>query len=571
MINPPIMYSLSKLSGCFTVEQITQEVENCFPFETFFGGQKEAIVQTVDAFINKGYRHVILEAPTGVGKTVIAQTIHRVIERLLSGERWRTTVTTTTKGLQQQYERDTKAYDLKGKTNYTCPYGNEHYGTLGCKQYCANKMCRPKMECPYVLTRNTWTNASNWRITNSAMLIKMCPSLACMPDKRANMMVFDECHKMPETLLSHSEILMDHNLLDIINTFNGGISPVYRIAEEVSLNLYTSFHNSLGKLVKFPEELMEKVSEAKEGLMAFLEFIEIKAREVTDSVVQEKCFRIIENCQRWQACADILGSGVRDFIVQNVDNDKRLILFKPVAPADVVQYSLYRKADYFLHMSATICGLDAYAKIMHLEEGEYITISMPHPIPLPQRKIYFAPVARMTGNTDTEDKLGPMVRGISQIAELHPNQNGLIHTASYKLAEALMMRSPLRNRMLIGRDRRTTMEALALSARHGQGIIVLSPSMVEGYDLKGDLCNWQVIAKVPYGFLGDPLIKYMADKYKGSYLRDAVLSVVQASGRVVRGVDDNGTTYILDEAFDTLITKGAQYIPQWYLEAIEGV
>lgn len=558
---------MKNYQGVFSKEVIEQEVINCFPYDEFFQGQKEAIIAVVDAFLNQGKKHVILEAPTGVGKTIIAWTMHRVLDRLMGASKLKTTVTTTTKGLQAQYEKDTHTFDLKGKKNYMCPIGYEHYSTLGCKSACSKKECKPKQDCPYVKRRLNWTQNSYWRCTNTALFIEMCPILCMEPENKADIVVLDECHKFPNTLLDHSEIDFEPEQLQTVNIFYGQVSDIYTLALEVYNKLKALFKGSIGKLIDFPESLVPTIQDLNGKLNAFLELIEAKLKEDTvDPAIHEICWRVIERCQDWSdVCEIITDCGVREFIVQVCD-DKRVTL-KPVYPAHVSEYGAFRKADYFLHMSATICGLDAYAALMGIPKEEYATIEMGHPVDLDRRKVMFIPVARMTGGMD-EGKLGAMVKGIDELAVTHKGQNGLIHTASYKLAEDLMARSKNKDRMFIGRDRRQTLELLKMNATNG-GIIVLSPSMEEGWDLKHDLCRWQVIAKVPYGYLGDPLVKYMSEKNPGAYVRETVLRVVQASGRVVRGVDDHGVTYILDEAFAGVLSRGKKFIPPWFMDAVE--
>jgi len=560
---------LSQYQGIFNLEVIQKEVQKCFPFDKFFEGQEEAIIHCVDAFMNRGAKHVILEAPTGVGKTLIAYTIHRVISKLTTSQRFRTTVTTTTKGLQAQYEKDTHAYDLKGKKNYQCPYGQEYYSTMGCKDMCAKKLCAPRSMCPYVKRRMNWTINSDWRVTNTAMFIEMCPILCMELENKADLVVLDECHKISDTLLDHMEIAFDPEQLQPVNLFYGYVSDIYTLAVKIRDRLSTVFAKDYGKLISFPEDIVPTVDVLNERLNQFLQMIDSQMKtEETSEQVKELCWRVIERCQDWSdACEIITDCGVREFIVKELNREK--VTLKPVYPAHVSEYGVFRKADYFLHMSATICGLEAYADLLGLDKRDYVTISMKHPIPIKNRPVKYIPVTRMTGKID-ENKLSSMIRAIEELADIHPGENGLVHTASYKLAEDLMARSKYKGRMMIGRDRRQTMEILRLNATTKGGVIVLSPSMTTGYDLVGDLCRWNVVAKVPFGFLGDPLIKYISEKSPGGYIRDTVLSVVQAAGRCVRGVDDHGTTYVLDEAFDMVLSKGAKYIPSWFTDAIEG-
>ena len=77
----------------------------------------------------------ILNLPTGVGKSLIAETI------ALNNP---TTVITKTKFLQDQYLDDFFFIDLKGKENYICKYGVT-YSTEGCLK----RMKRGNKECSF--------------------------------------------------------------------------------------------------------------------------------------------------------------------------------------------------------------------------------------------------------------------------------------------------------------------------------------------------------------------------------------------------------------------------------------
>jgi Rad3-related DNA helicase len=136
---------------------------------------------------------------------------------------------------------------------------------------------------------------------------------------------------------------------------------------------------------------------------------------------------------------------------------------------------------------------------------------------------------------------------------------------SFALAKDIIEYSRHEDRMVISNDRDEILSVL--SRRDGK--IVLSPSIEKGYDFKGDMCRFQIVAKVPYGYIGDAWISLNMNRDSRWYSRKAILRIVQASGRAVRGVDDYATTYIVDQNFERLHQKNKTLFPGWYLDSLE--
>ncbi|BBK03808.1 hypothetical protein [Enterobacter phage EspM4VN] len=55
--------------GPVSIDRIKSLAAEFFPYDTANPGQMECIVEAVDALLNKKVKHVIIEAPTGVGKS----------------------------------------------------------------------------------------------------------------------------------------------------------------------------------------------------------------------------------------------------------------------------------------------------------------------------------------------------------------------------------------------------------------------------------------------------------------------------------------------------------------------
>ena len=115
------------------------EYLNNFPHSVFRNNQDGVIRQISEAF-NSGYKHIILEAPTGFGKSAIAITIARTL-----GSSY---ICTATKDLQTQYSRDYQFLKIaKGKSNFLCRV-KEDFVESG-KYLCSSCNSKTDLECKH--------------------------------------------------------------------------------------------------------------------------------------------------------------------------------------------------------------------------------------------------------------------------------------------------------------------------------------------------------------------------------------------------------------------------------------
>ena len=90
-------------------------IEECFPKKQFRDGQKKAIEFACNAF-NEGVKVVVLECPTGSGKSAIGMTLANLVQSSY--------YLTITKILQDQLMDDfgDQVIELKGRNAYPCDF-----------------------------------------------------------------------------------------------------------------------------------------------------------------------------------------------------------------------------------------------------------------------------------------------------------------------------------------------------------------------------------------------------------------------------------------------------------------
>ncbi|HET8688956.1 MAG TPA: helicase C-terminal domain-containing protein [Methanosarcina sp.] len=534
--------------------ELKEIVDRYFPRPKANPGQKEAIVDACHAIL-AGKKHVIIDAPTGTGKSIIATTIHRVLKHVKG--RWRTTLITSTRSLQDQYTEDDKAIvDLRGKTNYSCPIGVGPYNSGGCRSKIAAGKCSKAQMCPYVKKRTYWCNIAELRITNSSFQISSPPEICMTDENKADLIVIDECHEIDDLIIEHTSIKFNLEDYTLLRRYDG---EGLLVSISKYLELFKKY--SIGEAFDITDEIfngMNDISDLTDSMISSLEgMISDDRREDRETIgtALETLQEIACATNLFNACDQRKGTWIMHFYGPGK------MEIKPVFAWQVANYSLFRKADYFVHMSATICGYESYIGNLGIKEDNSYLIVVPNSIPVENRNIKVIPTQKVSGNYDI-DKLA---RNIDSLIGMNKGKNGIIHTVSYKLANDIFERSKFKHKMLVSGDRNDIVEFLNTP----NGNIVLSPSMVKGYDFKGDTSRFQILAKVPYLWLGDPLVSLNAKERPEWYARKAILSAVQSCGRSVRGVDDWAQTYIIDSNFLRLLQDNHEIFPEWFLDSID--
>ena len=103
-------------------------------------------------------------------------------------------------------------------------------------------------------------------------------------------------------------------------------------------------------------------------------------------------------------------------------------------------------------------------------------------------------------------------------------------------------------------------EALEELFRRSDGVLI-SPSSHEGLDLYDDRCRFQIIIKIPYASLGDPVIQARMKSDRHYYAIITTQKLIQACGRGVRSNFDFANTYISDSDFNRFFGNAESLFP----------
>ena len=157
---------------------------------------------------------------------------------------------------------------------------------------------------------------------------------------------------------------------------------------------------------------------------------------------------------------------------------------------------------------------------------------------------------------------------LDKIIKKYKDKKGIIHCVTFELSNWLQEYYN-DNKRFIFHTPETRDEALHKHMNSPEPTILVSPSMMEGINLIGELGRFQIILKIPFPNLGSNNIKKRKNDYPEWYPYDTCCTLIQAYGRSIRDFDDYCDTYILDDSFSNLLKFNYKYLPNWFTDAIK--
>jgi len=207
-------------------------------------------------------------------------------------------------------------------------------------------------------------------------------------------------------------------------------------------------------------------------------------------------------------------------------------------------------------LSATLGNLDDYAVQTGIEN--YAKVDVPQIFDYTPSPIYsVVPMLSMNYRNKAKNKPA-MIQRIQKIIDSHPNERGLVHTGNYELMRAL---KELHHPRIITYANSAEKSEIVRLLNSKPNAVICGPSLVEGVDLKDDLCRFMIFMKVPFLSMADRLTKKKMEIYPNWYNWVTMSNILQGLGRGIRNDKDWCKTYLLDASFDSFF--GRNYAPKW--------
>jgi len=536
--------------------------EHYFPFKTIRKEQKEAIEFAINSF-ESGKKYVVLELGTGVGKSATGLTIARYLEahseaikkedgEILTGAY----VVTTQKILQTQYLNDfgptsgkNLVRSIKSSTNYQCGF----YTDQSCaeskrilskltKQLAGTEFQKHcKVTCPYSIEKQQFID-SPVSVTNFPYILAESTYSGKL-EPRA-LLVVDEAHNTESELGKFIEVTFSEKFAkDILKCKPPKNEQQSTIFEWIK----TTYKRALTKHISSLEKSLLKLSNDIEGYG-----IQSKQYELLEKHVSKiETFVEVYKPQNW-----IMNIAMPSFESKKAGKKYE---FKPI---DVSPYSFntfFKLGGRVLMMSATIVDKQVFCESLGLKLDEVAYLSIQSPFPVENRPIHYIPAGSMSKST-IDKTLPIMVETIKLLLEKHDKDKGIIHCTNYKIARYI--KDNIDSDRLMLHDSTNRDAVLKLHVENEEPTVLLSPSMMEGVDLKDDLSRFQIVCKVPFPYLGDLVVKKRMEKNEKWYPYMTAKLIIQSLGRSIRNETDHAISYILDGDWERFYRKNKELFPK---------
>lgn len=537
---------------------------------------QDKALRDIYAAAQAGKRCIIVEAPTGAGKTLIGECAAQMLDA-------RAIYVCTTKSLQEQFMADfPEARMIKGRANY--PTQKKSFPEWSCEDCDWKKdrgcsYCFDRGSCSYLVAKRQAEKA-RIAVANTAYYLAMSNGAARVDNvpgylghdedtgtsyglKGRGLAIFDEADELENVLLGWVEFRVGPRILRDLQADSQLESKGGQLSIRKPIPPLPDPQKS-----RWPERIKWLEAVAGEALRLHdLAVQEEKEREIKRWwKVYEQAQWVLEDLGESRAEAD----ESKEPWVYDVENGAAI--FKPVR---VAKYGnrIFQHAHVNLIVSATIVAPQQFAEDLGIPAEDYAFITVDCAFPKERRPMFATPCANVTSKE--KDKAYPaLVKRIREIVTQHPDRT-LVHTVSYDLARYLAdeLRPVLGNRVITYGGSAERDWALEQLRGHPQGVL-LAPSMERGINLKGNDCRNVIVAKVPWPNMGDKRVKrrkYQPTPRAGQlwYSIQTLRAIIQMTGRGMRSESDWCRTWILDEQFLRLWRECRHLLPKWWAEAVQ--
>jgi len=532
---------------------------NYFPKKYKPYDHQTSILTNIESLLDdKKCKYIIIQAPTGSGKSLLSATLAlstsnpssnyvryidegKIYEKNHIGEciyehefekepDFGAFVLTTSKTLQNQYN---KLFEdctiLKGKQNYTCNLDNGFKADLAPCSLANSvfKKCLNDRTCEYYNLRN-YALKNRFTVLNYSVFLNLPEFL-----RRRQYIVCDEASELEDEIVDHFSAHIEYSKFSFIKD---------KLLTEDSNQAYNWLNDLLIDVNDEVNDLTKILSNKKH----FSIDKAIKLRQYKQ--LQEKLSMVSQN---WYNCEYI------------IEKDADAAHFIPLRICNLTEH-IFKHAKKIILMSATIIDPKTFAKTLGIKDYQYVETKS---VFNPKKAPIYCPGKHNLNYSNINKNLPKVVDDALQICNHFKDSKGVIHAHNFKIVEAIRKQTKRNNRFLYREGNITNEHILDEHFLRKDPTILVSPSLSFGIDLPGH--KFQIIIKLPYLPLGSKRILRLFKEDPEWYQMKMLITLSQMCGRIIRSVNDEGSTFILDGQAVSMIKSNWDKLPEAIKERLQ--
>jgi len=527
-----------------------QEILEAFPSYSFRKYQKETLKAMNDAF-NSGYKAILLDAPTGAGKSILNATFCKL---------WKSFYTTPQLSLIDQIVKDKflkgNFVEIKGRQNYICYYDPVATCDVGLCQRNPDFECDREKVCPYFIQKIKALKANSALMSFAYFILEGQTKTEYSFGIR-DLLVLDESHSLDQHIISHIDLT--------ISPYTMSVESYMKVKELLSKDLMT-----LDEAKALVSTVHTAVSDHKDKVVQ----LNLLGEELTIEQAKEsnKLSTWMVNAERFLDTCEVTEWVWQTGWTTYRGTTYKTLTLQPLYARFFTNDLIWSRANKFIISSATILnpndfvyqiGLDRALKLNEIKH-----IRVPSTFPVENRPVIDVVDGKLTHN-ERERNIDWAVKILEVVLDEEVGKNIAVHCISYKNALEIAERiNPRFKDKLIVQTPETRKDDLE-EFLHSKDKIFLSVAYTEGQDWSAELCEAQVLFKVPYMYVKDRRVERRLEKREWRWYRlEALKQVIQSYGRAVRSPEDKAKFYVIDEAFIDLLKNTRRDMPPWFTEAL---
>ncbi|MDI1495577.1 MAG: DNA Helicase [Cenarchaeum symbiont of Oopsacas minuta] len=537
--------------------------------------EQKNILAEIGEYLDSGYKKIILSAPTGIGKSLIAVALAQTLQTSF--------IVTNSKHLQDQYVHDVPfLIPVKGKSNYACLKTMKRQGMEGDQAGAIRiGMTCEKGECMETVVKDGKKTQQNcmYKPTIKEYEAKKFTGITCpyYEQKYSGLI-------LPHSIWNYASYLQimrynqknyGHYLNKQVVIFDEAHKLEDQIVDFVGVDLY---EGALRECQIKPDEYkLDDVGDIVSILDSMCLHYAAELRRMDETGSEHDVEKRAHLEARYKSAANSkadIEESRGNFIVNRPERDDdgnfKRVSVKPVAISKYVESFI--RSPYQFFMSATISKKTFCANIgINPEEVAIVDVKR-SPFKAENRKVEFCNTRWLSYKSGLEDEIA-VIQKIDRIMSDNARYKGLVLTSSKNRCYQILNNLSEENskRIIICHSKNPggkTQDELLEKHAESKDSVLLSSSLWEGVDLKDDLSRFQIIAKVPYPNSTENWVKKKMKLFPFWYRTIAMTKLLQGIGRSVRNSQDWAKTYMLDSNIEHILLHNKQLVPKAYCDML---